>query len=237
LALTVPVLCSSPLLQVNERAVKSKALQIFKKTDYFFGHGIDHTVKRRTLPKKFEVKDFGLVAYDGGFLTPRHLDGAMSNGFLTLLEGKKTWNIFSPGDKVKYLVHQVPGQTLYVPAGFSHEVISDPPRSIAYNGVWEVPSPLALSLFLKNRKFLRSSSHLHKEGVMEDVSSVHSTQLPRPRRKKKNISEIDFFIGMVSKAKCKMEQTSTSRRKIDGRMRTGGRRARLCLRQRKKHKK
>jgi hypothetical protein len=229
-----PVLCTTPLFWVNERAVKNKALKILQKTDYFFGKGLDHLV-RRAMPE-FEVKDFGLVAYGQEVFTPRHLDGAMANGFLTLLEGRKTWTIFGPGDKVKYVVHQEAGQTLYIPAGFSHEVKSDPPRSIAYNGVWEVPTPLALSLFLKNRKFVRSSPPLHKEGVMEDMKNVHGALLPRPPRKKKNETKVDSFMGMISKAKCKMEQTSTSRRRIDGRMRTRGRRARLHL-QRKKHNK
>jgi hypothetical protein len=222
---------------VNEEAVKKKALKIFLKSDYFFGGGILNLLKRSTIPKEIAVKDIGLVAYDRGNFTPHHLDGAMAGAALTLLEGKKTWNIYGPGTRSKnYTVHQEAGQTLYVPPGFSHEVTSEPPRSIAYNGIWDSPPPLALSVFVGNRKFLRSSSKSHKEEVVDDMKAIHTIYKQRKTGKRKNESDIDFLLRIASKENCKREWTSTTRRRKDGRLRTRGRIERYTRKSKRKQK-
>jgi hypothetical protein len=235
LSFTEPVLCTTPLFLMNEVALKTKACKIFSKTDYFFGGGILNLLKRSTLPKGFTVKDIGLIAYRRGVITPRHLDGAMSSACNTLLVGKKTWNIFGPDPaSKKYVAHQEAGQTLYVPAGFSHEVISAPPESIAYVGIWDTPTPKALSLFVGNRKFLRSSSKIHQEGVIEDMTHIHEVFKKRKTGKRTNETDIDFLIRIATVQTCKSGGVSTTRRKMDGRMRTrGGRRNHLTLKKRK----
>ena len=68
--------------------------------------------------------------------TVKHVEGGLDASILTLLKGKKEWRIYSPDRKSIYITTHYPGETVYVPPGYPHEVLTTSTRSIAYGALW-----------------------------------------------------------------------------------------------------
>jgi hypothetical protein len=138
---------------VNKAGLKRLANKLFKKSNFHVNVCLDSVCH---FPLPVGAHSATGFFYDCPMVTLRHLDGSMSGTFLTVLVGQKEWKIFSPNGKKVYSCVQKPKQTVYLPAGYSHEVTTTSQKSIAYGGLWEVPQEEVAEKICANRTYLRT---------------------------------------------------------------------------------
>jgi hypothetical protein len=185
-----------------------KAGQMLKGGDHHFDVPIEN------LCRSFPPNTFSYTAifYNSPYLTPHHLNGAMEGSLLTLVSGRKEWTIYSPDGKNQYIIHQEPGQTVYVPPGYSHEVKSTSNKSMAYGAMWKSSTEQKVTTLCQNRNFIRNKMiNEHRKGLANDLEEyVKPTQ--------KGVSAIDKVLKSAGRLRA-IQKGGPTRRYKDGRKR------------------
>ena len=145
------------------------AEELLLQSDYHFDIPLSPYVYKN-VSKDFSA--FGALVYGSPIFTPRHLDGAMDGTVLTLLEGIKEWTVYTPKGKKFCTITQKPNQTVFLPPGFSHEVLSSCDKSIAYGALYVSSKDQKASAICDNREFVKSMTAEHRQQLTEEICRV-----------------------------------------------------------------
>jgi JmjC domain. len=119
---------------------------------------------------------------------PMHIDGTMEGSLLVLVVGRKIWRMISPYDNTVYSTVQEEGETVYVPPGYHHSVITTSPSSIAYGAMWTTPQKLKYKLICLNRIHFKKKEFSNKE-TMSFFDDCVKNEVLVPTKSGKSLKE------------------------------------------------